>query len=173
MREPDFIIGHIDRPYLLRWYLTPWRRWKRIAEKNPTRLNKFKARLAEFLPKAYLHCIVRDDDDRALHDHPWLNCSIVLKGAYREIVPDLANVPTLHMRIWDMPKLVHMRRRGSIIFRRATAAHRLEVAEGPVWSLFITGPKCREWGFHCAWGWRHWRDFTNPANTGEVGKGCD
>lgn len=172
-RKPDFIIGHISRPYLLRWYLTPWRRWKGEARKNPTRLNLFKAQIADHLPNAYLHCIIRDDDDRALHDHPWINFSIVLSGTYREIVPDLRNVSTPHLRVWDMPKITHTRGPGSVIFRRPTAAHRLEVAKGPVWSLFITGPKVREWGFHCAWGWRHWREFTNPENSGEIGVGCE
>lgn len=171
--KPHQIIGTAADPYLLRWFLTPWRLWKERAKQNPTQLNRIKAKIAHYLPSMYLHCIVRDDDDRALHDHPWLNISIVLAGAYREIVPDLAKASTPHMRVWDMPKITRLRRRGSFIFRRATAAHRLEVAEGPVWTLFIVGPKCREWGFHCSWGWRHWKEFVNPDNHGEVGAGCE
>src|SRR3546814_10878289 len=42
---------------------------------------------------------------------------------------------------------------GTITFRRAAAAHRLDLAEDiqgqriPCWTLFITGPRIREWGF--------------------------
>mgnify|MGYP000066528385 CR=1 FL=1 len=55
----------------------------------------------------------------------------------------------------------------------STSAHRIELVAGPVWTLFLTGPFRREWGFHCPQGWRHWRDFTSGANGERVGKGCD
>ena len=42
----------------------------------------------------------------------------------------------------------------------------------PAWSLFITGPVTREWGFHCPQGWRHWKDFTSYREVGEDGRGC-
>lgn len=134
-RNPDFIIGSMWNPYLLRWFVIP----------RNTVFN------------IYLHCIIRNDDDRALHDHPWWNLSIILKGSYREIMPNGQRVL----------------RRGSIRLRRPIAAHRLEVVDGPVWTLFITGPRVREWGFYCPQGWKHWKLFTNPNNTGEVGPGCD
>ncbi|CAN0516096.1 unnamed protein product, partial [Scytosiphon promiscuus] len=41
------------------------------------------------------------------------------------------------------------------------------VNEGPVWSLFITGPKYREWGFRTAGGWMHWKEFTGFESRGE------
>src|ERR1700761_3749952 len=75
-RAPDFIIGE-DNPqgaYLNRWFLTPWRHWQRRlgkrAEANPTRWNRTAEWLARLLPNLYLHEFLRDDDDRALHDHP-------------------------------------------------------------------------------------------------------
>lgn len=134
MIAPDFIIGPPDNPYLRRWWL--WRR--------------------RWPSSCYLHQILRDDDDRALHDHPWWNVSIVLRGSYREITPAGARV----------------RRPGSIVFRRATAAHRLEVVDGPVWTLFLTGPVVRGWGFHCPKGWVPWREFVKPESPGEIGRGC-
>ena len=91
-RPPDFIIGKPGSPYMRRWYVIPRNRWFNI----------------------YLHNIVRSDDNRALHDHPWWNLSILLKGSYREVTPDGTFV----------------RGAGSMVFRRATAAHRLEV-DGP------------------------------------------
>ena len=65
MRKPDFIIGPKDAPYLRRWWIIPRNRLFNI----------------------YLHQILRSDDDRALHDHPWINCSIILKGRYMEVTP--------------------------------------------------------------------------------------
>jgi hypothetical protein len=32
----------------------------------------------------YLHHFLRSDDDRALHDHPWINLSLLLDGCYLE-----------------------------------------------------------------------------------------
>ena len=133
-RPPDFIIGKPGSPYMRRWYVIPRNRWFNI----------------------YLHNIVRSDDNRALHDHPWSNLSILLKGSYREVTPDGTFV----------------RGAGSMVFRRATAAHRLEV-DGPTWSLFITGRKVREWGFYCPQGWKIWTSFVDMTNTGSVGPGCD
>lgn len=76
----------------------------------------------------YLHKILRDDDCPELHRHPWWNISILLRGSYREFTADRP------------PKLW---REGSIIFRRAAMRHRLEVVRGPVWTVFVTGPKQR------------------------------
>ncbi|MDO8421137.1 MAG: hypothetical protein Q7S99_03150 [Parvibaculum sp.] len=108
----------------------------------------------------YLHQILRSDDDTALHDHPWFNISIVLQGFYWEYVAGEYR-----------PKL---RRAGSIVFRRATVAHRLELGDTntPCWTLFITGPRIREWGFHCPKGWRPWQEFVDARDIGAVGRGC-
>lgn len=149
-RKPDFIIGGEEDPYLLRWWVIPRNRLFNI----------------------YLHKFLRDDDDRALHDHPWASLSIVLRGGYFE----------------HMPFRLAYRPVGSVIFRRATAAHRISLdARGAydqhgnfveqvtvhAWTLFITGPRVREWGFHCPQGWRHWKEFTAPDDSSRVGKGCE
>lgn len=133
-REPDLVIGPKDNPYLIRYWLRRDRSEGSI----------------------YLHWIHRNDDDRALHDHPWPSTSIVLQGTLREILP-------------DSTRLLGP---GSITSRSAEQAHRLEVVEGPVLTLFITGAVQREWGFHCPNGWKHWKDFTRPGNPGEIGQGC-
>ena len=59
---PDQVIGGRQRPYLLRWFLIPQNRFLNV----------------------YLHRFLRSDDDRALHDHPWWNVSLLLEGAYTE-----------------------------------------------------------------------------------------
>lgn len=105
----------------------------------------------------YLHEINKSDDDRALHDHPWDNISQLLLGAYIE----------------HTPEGTFRREAGDIVHRKATAAHRLEVIPGEqAISLFITGPKVREWGFHCPKGWVPWREFVDERDTGQVGRGC-
>lgn len=96
----------------------------------------------------YYHIVLRSDDDRALHDHPWWSCSIVLEGGYFEHTIEAGGI---HKRKWFGA--------GAITFRRAgKMAHRLELLqlddrELPVTTIFITGPVLRRWGFHAEPGW--------------------
>ncbi len=153
-RPPNFIIGGEENPYLLRWYLIPRNRWFNI----------------------YLHCFVRSDDDRALHDHPWPNLSLLLDGFYDEIVPADCADPSGRT-------FAKHRQPGQIVLRRATAAHRVVLFSNVngipkiVWSLFLTGPAQRDWGFWCPQRrFVHWKDFTSFHTTGKgdrVGPGCD
>lgn len=139
-RRPDLIIGGEAEPYLFRWYIIP---------RNP-------------VFNIYLHRIVRSDDDRALHDHPWLNCSILIDGHYLE---HRIRNGGIHTRT--------MRQEGAIIFRGPRTAHRLEIVDQPAVTLFITGPRLRSWGFHCPEaGWVDWRDFTAGSKGELVGRGC-
>jgi hypothetical protein len=134
-RQPDFLIGPADAPYLRRWWVIPRNEMSNV----------------------YLHEILRSDDDRALHDHPWQNTSVLLVGSYVEHTPEGSFV----------------REPGSIVHRQATDCHRLEVNRGArVVSLFITGPKVRDWGFHCPKGWVRWQDFVDDRDSGLVGRGC-
>lgn len=110
----------------------------------------------------YLHKFLRSDDDRALHDHPWWNLSYILDGAYTEETIAAGGV---HKRV--------LYEAGSVRFRRAKSAHRVELTHGSCWSLFVTGPIIRQWGFHCPQGWRHWKDFVSLTDPGQPGKGCD
>lgn len=139
-RPPDFVIGGHDNPYLLRWYAIPRNRLFNI----------------------YLHEFRRSDDDRALHDHPWFNVSLLLEGRYIEhtIAAGGVNARTL-------------RQAGDWKFRAPWAAHRVELDGAPCRTLFITGPVQRSWGFHCPQGWRHWRVFTDARDTGSIGRGCE
>lgn len=131
-RKPDFVIGD---DYLRRWWVIPRNPWCNI----------------------YLHEIQKSDDDRALHDHPWANTSLILAGGYIEHTPEGA----------------YRRQVGDVVERPAEAMHRLEVEPGQsAVSLFMTGPKVREWGFACGQGWVHWQDFTNADDPSQIGRGC-
>lgn len=130
-QAPDYVIGD---NYLRRWWLIP-----RNEHMN-----------------VYLHEILRSDDDRAMHDHPWSNTSFLIFGSYIEHTPEGRFV----------------RKAGETIERADHALHRLEVIPGErAVSLFMTGPKFREWGFMCQHGWVHWQDFVSEDGT-RTGRGC-
>lgn len=104
----------------------------------------------------YLHDIRKSDDDRAFHDHPWFNTSFLIEGRYIEHTPE-GSIE---------------RKAGDFVSRGANQLHRLEVIPGEsAISLFITGPKVREWGFECPQGWVHWKDFTDENDSSQVGRG--
>lgn len=143
-RKPDFIVGDKDNPYLKRWFRIP---------RNP-------------VFNVYHHLFLRSDDDRALHDHMYVNLSVLLKGRYIEHTIRAGGVHVQKLRIagtWS-----------GIKFRLPWTAHRIELVDGTSCeTLFITGPRVRRWGFHCPKGWRHWKEFVTSGPDGnKAGKGC-
>lgn len=132
-RAEDFEIGE---NYIRRWWIVPRNSFSNL----------------------YLHEMSGPDDDRAMHDHPWANVSVIIRGGYIE----------------HTPAGVFERHEGDVIERAATALHRLELLPGisRTISLFSTGPKVREWGFACRQGWVHWKDFCAPGDSSKVGRGC-
>jgi len=91
----------------------------------------------------YIHCFMRSDYD-CFHDHPWANLSWILKGSYIE-----------HTIEGDLERL-----EGTTVLRPlGELAHWVELNRGPCWTLFFTGPKYREWGFHTEQGWVQWEEY--------------
>jgi len=88
----------------------------------------------------YLHLFIRDDWAPELHDHPWFSVSYILRGHYYEQTEK---------------QILDTYQKGDIIFRRPKFSHRIMVpfCKKKCWSIFITGPKIREWGFHTDKGW--------------------
>lgn len=178
LRKPDFIVGSSDNPYLLRWYITPWRRWLKQAEQRPTLWNKLKGWTSVILPNVYVHKFMRDDDDSALHDHPWFWCSIIIENEYIEHTIAAGGI---HHR--------KHRKAGSIAFALPWKAHRVELlkdpdslawqwdepqAKKPCWTIFMTWLRVREWGFHCPErGWVHWKKFTMELPDQNINQGCE
>lgn len=156
IRKPDFIVQRTDGyVYMRRWWLIPRNKYFNI----------------------YLHQFINDDDDRALHDHPWASLSIILKGGYLEHTPSKIHGYATACRVFKP---------GSIIYRKAEYVHRIELHKQqiplteiekaalkkqgfygklanpqpkPAWTIFITGPKVRDWGFACPQGWVHSKIF--------------
>lgn len=104
-----------------------------------------------------LHHILRSDQDRELHDHPWDFTSLILSAGYWEYRPARAG------RLGLSPPFCEIERRWcrplSVVCRKAEDAHRLELTR-PVWTLVITGRKRRDWGFYTKDGWVHWRQWS-------------
>ena len=142
--KPHFVIGDDQ---LFRWYLIPKNNWFNI----------------------YLHKTVKSDDGRALHDHPWSSVSFLLAGWMHEtyfLDPILPGKP-VDLIMAGQRQIPWMKP----VYRRSTEAHRLVIkqGQGPAWTLFITGPKKRKWGFWCLNGLRaKWVEFERYRK-----HGCD
>ena len=79
-----------------------------------------------------LHKFHKGDDDRAYHDHPWWFITLPLVP-YRELTPDGSSTILNRFR----PR-----------YRSAKHRHIVQLIQpGPVWTLIVTGPKSKEWGF--------------------------
>lgn len=84
-----------------------------------------------------VHHILKSDDDRWLHDHPFAFASVLLSNGYREVTPE---------RVKDWPRF-------SIITHKPTDLHRIVANKGDVWTFVVTGPRVRTWGFQTKDGW--------------------
>lgn len=78
-----------------------------------------------------LHHWLAPDDDRFFHDHPWSFLTFVLRGGYTDRSPS----GTEHLGS------------GAIRFRNAEHQHTVYPDPGGAWTLVLTGPKMRSWGF--------------------------
>lgn len=106
------------------------------------------------LLNVYLHEFQGSDPHGLLHDHPYASLSFILRGHYAEV----------------MREETRIRWAGDILFRRAKTPHRIDLpmirgrAPERCWSLFITGPRTREWGFYLSGGWLHHEQFLRIRN---------
>lgn len=108
-----------------------------------------------------VHEILRDDEGRALHNHPWDFLSVGLVGSYLEERPtrEWLNFPVGLPKTKPRVKVAPW-----FIVRPASTLHRLDLLSPVVWTLVVTGPKRREWGFQTESGWIHWRDYADAMD---------
>jgi len=138
-----------NEPYLHRYYLLNTRWLDPIFPKLSYRL--------------VLHNCVKSDID-GLHDHPWDWKSMILEGGYWETLPIVNNdsmtediKPQKVRRIWRGPG-------NGWRSCKSTDYHRLELPhEGAeCWSLFLMGPRKKDWGFQDRNGnWVRWDEYIN------------
>ena len=103
-----------------------------------------------------LHQILRPDEDRCAHDHPWLFFRIILWGGYWEICgPENILAHRKPWRPWAPWR---------IYYCPPDFRHRItDLPHGQSWTLAICGPRVRVWGFFTRQGWVQWRDFVDAA----------
>lgn len=94
-----------------------------------------------------VHHILRADADPDPHDHPFDFTSLILLGGYVEAFRDAGR------------DVISYFRAGAVIRRKAFDAHRLVHVLPDTWTLVITGPKCKPWGYHTSKGWVPWRRY--------------
>lgn len=103
-----------------------------------------------WLPSIRLHWIMRPDEDRDLHDHPWNARTIILSGWYRET----------REGYWML------RQQGDTATLNFGEFHRIdEIAEFGVLTLFITWRYQGTWGFKVAGKKIPWRVYLDRENS--------
>jgi hypothetical protein len=91
----------------------------------------------------FLHKFLKSDPDD-LHDHPWPYATLILKGGYWETTPE--------GRFWRSP--------GHFRVCKANSLHRIELDPSvECWTVFMPGPKQREWGFIKNGTWTQWEQY--------------
>jgi hypothetical protein len=78
-----------------------------------------------------LHHWLASDDDRAFHDHPWWFTTFVLKGGYTDRNPEGDE----HLKAL------------AVRYRPALHQHTVVPDSGGAWTIIVTGPIIRKWGF--------------------------
>lgn len=107
-----------------------------------------------------LHQIMREDDDRDLHDHPWNARTFILRGGYTEARREEApHYPRYSVAEFEAMRGIrpgrpapvvteYIRGPGDTAALRFGEYHRItEVSLGGVWTLFVTGRYRGTWGF--------------------------
>ena len=96
-----------------------------------------------------LHRWQASDDVRAYHDHAWWFLTCVLWGSYEDVSPDGSDLLTV----------------GSVRFRRASHKHTVKILRPGTWTLLLTGPTERRWGFWVKGRlWKRDRYFANNGH---------
>ena len=123
-----------NEPYLERYYL-----FIRERERFPFNI--------------FLHKFLKSDPDD-VHDHPWPYATIILKGGYWEWIPhfDTVGRKTGEYQVWRGP--------GHFRISKANSFHRIELdPDITAWTLFMPGPKQRDWGFLVKNQWIQWEQY--------------
>ena len=123
-----------NEPYLERYYL-------------------FLREREQFPFNVFLHKFLKSDPDD-VHDHPWPYATLILKGGYWEWIPhfDTVGRKTGEYQVWRGP--------GHFRISKANSFHRIELdPDITAWTLFMPGPKQRDWGFLVQNKWIQWEQY--------------
>jgi hypothetical protein len=135
MRTPYFHITSADGQdvYMERyWLFNPY----------PPKSDGVGRRWGNWLPSIRIHRIMREDQDRHMHDHPWNARTFILRGSYREARPRADNCPA------GPGEYRITRLAGETASLKFGEYHRIiAVPREGVWTMFVTGRKRGTWGF--------------------------
>jgi hypothetical protein len=135
MGRKRIVYDRVDNePYLERYYLF-------LKERERFPFNVF------------LHKFLKSDPDD-VHDHPWPFATLILRGGYWEWRPHFNSAGE---KIGELAKWC-----GPGSFRTASAQtyHRIELDPAVTcWTLFMPGPKQRDWGFLVRNKWVQWEQY--------------
>ena len=133
MRTPySHLPGYMDRYWLFNAY---------------DKVNGNEVTPIKWLPSIRIHHILRRDDDRHMHDHPWDARTIILDGHYIE-------------RRLGQEGIFLIRKRGDTASLKFGEYHTITyVPDGGVWTLFITFGYKGTWGFLVDGKKVQWRDY--------------
>lgn len=111
----------------------------------------------KWLPSVRVHHILRADEDRAMHDHPWDARTMILRGWYWERrLHSVEETSELRVVNYD---LFH-RQPGHTAAIRFGEFHSIDqVSVGGVWTLFFTWKYRGMWGFDVDGVKVPWRDY--------------
>ena len=124
-----------NEPYLERYYLF------------------LKDRGERFPFNVFLHKFLKSDPDD-VHDHPWPYFTIILRGGYWEWIPHFDAEGK------KIGETAHWRGPGSFRWCSADSYHRIELDPSvTAWTLFMPGPKKRDWGFLVKNKWVQWEQY--------------
>lgn len=125
-----------NEPYLERYYLF-------LKDRDKFPFNVF------------LHKFLKSDPDD-VHDHPWPYATLILKGGYYEWVA------TFNSNGEKISETRHWRSAGHFRTCSAKSFHRIELDPTvTAWTLFMPGPKQRDWGFWTKGKWMQWQEYIN------------
>ena len=108
----------------------------------------------------FLHYIPQPDSDRDPHDHPWDFRSLLLRGGYDEDV--YMRIPPKHVNV------TNYRRAPALGKREAETIHQITRVLPGTFTLLLTGPYRRQWGFLTDEGWVHWKKYLNIPEDQQV-----
>ena len=106
-----------------------------------------------------IHKIMRSDEGRDFHDHPFSFTSIILSGGYFEHRPGCRCGITREGSTRWVAGPCQRFYAPAIVRRKAEDFHRLELTR-PAWTFVISSPYFRQWGFLLGDGrWIHYKEY--------------
>lgn len=125
-----------------KWLLWRWFSIMKGAEEYLVRLTVIRTPWFQIL----VHWIYLPDQDRAVHDHPWAFCGIVLRGGYHEVV----GKRTMNETVCGYWMTMGRRTVRHFIYKNSWTAHKIVslIGRKPTITLLLTGPTVKSWGFY-------------------------